>query len=134
MSDNIRIGSNYVEIDTVIKNRCGIYDRPASILVQAASKYNSNIQYIAKGKTIDAKSILFTMSLGLLKGDEITIRAKGADAEAAVKELAKLIDSKFGEDDSVSFGTGYDRKFDESMIKIPALLDIITGKGIFGKK
>ena len=49
--------------DTVIENRQGIHARPASLFVQTASKFRSNIQISAKGKTVDAKSILMIMSM-----------------------------------------------------------------------
>lgn len=41
-----------------IENKTGIHARPASIFVQTATKFKSKIQLQAKGKTIDAKSIL----------------------------------------------------------------------------
>ena len=37
------------------------------------------------------------MSLGLGKGEEITICADGADEESAVNALAELVESGFGE-------------------------------------
>ena len=50
-----------------IENKTGIHARPASIFVQTATKFKSKIQLQAKGKTIDAKSILMIMSMGLVK-------------------------------------------------------------------
>ena len=81
-----------------IENKTGIHARPASIFVQTATKFKSKIQLQAKGKTIDAKSILMIMSMGLVKGTEVTIIADGPDEAEAVKALKDLIDSKFGED------------------------------------
>ena len=83
---------------TTIENRTGIHARPASLFVQTASKFRSNIQISAKGKTVDAKSILMIMSMGLTRGTEITITADGPDAFDAVYTLRKLVDDKFGED------------------------------------
>ena len=37
------------------------------------------------------------MSLGLGKGEEVTICAAGADEEAAVNALVELVESGFGE-------------------------------------
>ena len=71
--------------------------RPASMFVQAAAKFKSKITVTAKGKTVDAKSILMIMGMGLTKGTELTIKAEGADAEDAVKALVELVESKFGE-------------------------------------
>ena len=87
-----------MEAKVVIANKAGIHARPASMLVQAATKFQSKIKLEAKGKSIDAKSILMIMSLGLVKGTEVVISADGADADAAVKALKELVESKFGEE------------------------------------
>ena len=85
------------EQSTKIKNKTGIHARPASVFVQTASKFKSKVYITAKGKKIDAKSILMIMSMGLSMGTDITISADGPDADDAVKALVALVDSKFGE-------------------------------------
>ncbi|MBP2632119.1 MAG: hpr [Firmicutes bacterium] len=87
-----------MEAKVVIANKAGIHARPASMLVQTATKFQSKIKLAAKGKSIDAKSILMIMSLGLVKGTEVVISADGADADAAVKAIKDLVESKFGEE------------------------------------
>ena len=59
------------------------------------------------------------VTMGLLFGDKLTIRAEGCDALEVVTKLKSLIESKFGEGSDEPIGTGYDVKFDESLIKIP---------------
>ena len=86
------------EATTTIENKTGIHARPASVFVQKASSFKSKVQLKAKGKTVDAKSILMIMSMGLVKGTEITIVADGPDEAAAVSTLKELVDSKFGEE------------------------------------
>ena len=86
------------EVTTTIENRAGMHARPASLFVQTASKFKSKIQIRAKGKTVDARSILMIMSMGLVKGTEITISADGYDEEEAVVTLRDLIDARFGEE------------------------------------
>ena len=81
-----------------IENKIGIHARPASIFVQTATKFKSKVQIKAKGKTVDAKSILMIMSMGLVKGTDITIVADGPDEAEAVKTLKDLVLSKFGEE------------------------------------
>lgn len=87
-----------METKVVIANKAGIHARPASMLVQTATKFQSKIKFAAKGKSIDAKSILMIMSLGLVKGTEVVISAEGPDADAAVKAIKELVESKFGEE------------------------------------
>ena len=86
------------EATTTIENKTGIHARPASVFVQTASKFKSKVQLKAKGKTVDAKSILMIMSMGLVKGTEVTIVADGPDEKDAVAALKGLVDSKFGEE------------------------------------
>ncbi len=86
------------ESTITIENKTGIHARPASIFVQTATKFASKVQIKAKGKTVDAKSILMIMSMGLVKGTEITICADGPDEADAVKALTDLVASKFGEE------------------------------------
>ncbi|MBQ7631068.1 MAG: HPr family phosphocarrier protein [Selenomonadaceae bacterium] len=86
------------EATTTIENKTGIHARPASVFVQTASKFKSKVQIKAKGKTVDAKSILMIMSMGLTKGTEITLSADGPDEADAVATLKKLVDDKFGEE------------------------------------
>ncbi len=67
------------------------------MFVKKAAEFKSTVEVIAKGKTVNAKSIMGIMSLGLAKGDELTISAKGEDEETAVNTLVELIESGFGE-------------------------------------
>ena len=86
------------EVTATIENKTGIHARPASQFVQKASSFKSKVQIKAKGKTVDAKSILMIMSMGLVKGTEVTIVADGPDEADAVAALKQMIDDKFGED------------------------------------
>ena len=52
---------------------------------------------MVNGKTVDAKSILGLLTLGIPKGQTITIVAEGEDEEIAVQSLGDLIENGFGE-------------------------------------
>ncbi|TDL93218.1 HPr family phosphocarrier protein [Vibrio vulnificus] len=51
---------------------------PATILVQQASQFNADINLNYNNKVDNIKSIMCVMSLGIPKGDEIKISAKGS--------------------------------------------------------
>ena len=79
------------EISYVINDAIGIHARPAGLLVKATSKYNCNIR-IKKG-TIDndAKSIIGVMSLGVKKGEEITLSFDGTDEAEASETIRTFL-------------------------------------------
>jgi phosphocarrier protein HPr len=69
----------------------GIHARPATLLVQQAGKYESEIQLEYNGKRVNLKSIMGVMSLGVGKNAEVTIIAEGNDEEAALNGLEELM-------------------------------------------
>ena len=62
----------------------GIHSRPATLLVQTASKFASDIQLEYKGKSVNLKSIMGVMSLGVGQGADVVITADGEDAADAI--------------------------------------------------
>ena len=64
---------------------------PVALMVQAASKYASKIYLQSGTKHINAKSIKALMSLILNEGDEITITAYGAEEDAAMDEMVRML-------------------------------------------
>lgn len=71
-----------------ITSETGIHARPATLLVQAASKFNSDINLEYNGKSVNLKSIMGVMSLGVGQGADVTITADGDDAKEAIEAIA----------------------------------------------
>lgn len=69
----------------------GIHARPATLLVQAASRFDSEIHLEYKGKKVNLKSIMGVMSLGVGQGADITISAEGNDANDALNSLEETL-------------------------------------------
>ena len=69
----------------------GLEARPAAMLVQVASQYDSRIYLESGSKRVNAKSIMGMMTLGLIAGQSITVEADGADADQAVSEIEKYL-------------------------------------------
>ncbi|KXS41385.1 MAG: phosphotransferase system HPr (HPr) family protein [Candidatus Frackibacter sp. T328-2] len=80
-----------------ITNETGLHARPASMLVQTANNFESEIKLIKGKDESNAKSIMGIMSLAITKDTEVVIQADGSDEKEAVKKLASLIESGFGE-------------------------------------
>lgn len=75
------------EFKYVITDAQGIHARPAGLLVKQAGGYTSSVTIEKSGKTADAKRIFGVMGLGVKQGEELTVRADGADEEKAIAEL-----------------------------------------------
>ncbi|MGP3779427.1 HPr family phosphocarrier protein [Halanaerobium saccharolyticum] len=87
------------EKKVIITNKTGLHARPAAQFVQKAGKFDSKIEIVFEEKEVNAKSIMGVMSLGVGKGNEITVRADGADADQAVKELVDFIEVEMAKED-----------------------------------
>ena len=80
-----------------IKNNVGLHARPATYFIQKANSFRSSIWVENSDRRANAKSLLGVLSLGISKGDIITILADGSDEEAAVDALVALILGGFNE-------------------------------------
>lgn len=80
-----------IEKNFNVIDEAGVHARPASVLVNVANDYNSEIKIIYKEKTANLKSILGVMALGIPFGEEFTITAEGIDEEEAVKKLEETL-------------------------------------------
>ena len=69
----------------------GIHARPATLLVQAASKYNADITLEYEGKSVNLKSIMGVMSLGVGANTDVTIAADGDNEKDAMEDVAKTM-------------------------------------------
>lgn len=74
-----------------ITSESGVHARPATILVQAVSKFQSEINLEYKGKSVNLKSIMGVMSLGVPEGAEIMVTAEGPDEYDALKAIEEAI-------------------------------------------
>jgi len=83
-----------VRVVTVV-NPQGLHARPAHMLVNVANQYQSAIEIIRDGESVDGKSILSILTLAAEQGVQLTLRALGDDAEEAVDALAGLFNSGF---------------------------------------
>ena len=80
-----------VEKQFKVISETGIHARPATLLVQAASKFVSEIILEYKDKKVNLKSIMGVMSLGIGKDADIKISAEGNDEQEAINTLQELL-------------------------------------------
>ncbi len=69
----------------------GIHARPATLLVQTASKFNSDINLEYKGKSVNLKSIMGVKSLVVRQGAEVRITVDGQDEAEAMEGIVETL-------------------------------------------
>src|ERR1700680_4850626 len=91
-------GATKAEKEIAIVHRRGLHARPAALLVQAANRFRADV-WVEKGSTqVNGKSILGLVMLGANKGSKLRIRVEGQDADEAMREIERLIQSWLDED------------------------------------
>ena len=83
--------------EVVIDNQVGLHARPATFFIQKANEFKSSIWVEKVERSVNAKSLLGVLSLGIVKGTAVKIIADGVDEEEAIETLSALIDSDFSE-------------------------------------
>lgn len=72
----------------------GLETRNMALLVQTAGKYRSNIRVRADEYTVNAKSIMGVMTLGLDYGSEIELLIDGPDEEEAMAGVSGFLSAE----------------------------------------
>jgi phosphocarrier protein len=80
-----------------IVNERGLHARAAARFVEMARKFQSEITVSRDGTAVSGLSIMGLMMFAAGRGSTIEIRAKGADAQAALAALVGLVEAGFHE-------------------------------------
>lgn len=74
-----------------VTNEYGIHARPATKLVHLAMRFQSEVELSSKGNTVNLKSIMGLMSLGIYQGETITLHTTGIDEDLAMEKLTDFL-------------------------------------------
>ena len=88
-----------IERELTVCNRLGLHARATAKLVQLLSAYRSDATLSAKGREVNAKSIMGVMLLAAGKGTPVLLRVQGEDEAAACEAVADLFARCFDEGD-----------------------------------
>jgi len=82
-----------MERSTIVRVHEGLHARPATRFVKLAKSFESEVEIVRDGKAVSAKSSVKLMLLGVKEGQEVTVRAEGADAAEAVEALIGFLEN-----------------------------------------
>jgi phosphocarrier protein HPr len=87
-----------IERELTVTNRLGLHARATAKLVQLLSGFRCSATLTAKGREINAKSIMGVMLLAAGQGTVVKLCVDGEDEAAAADAVAALFESRFDED------------------------------------
>src|SRR3954452_5969992 len=82
---------NMAEKVYTITDEAGLHARPATLLVNTVNKFASDVSLEYNEKTVNLKSIMGVLSVGIKKGAEIKVTATGDDADATLAALTETM-------------------------------------------
>ncbi|MBD2461892.1 phosphoenolpyruvate--protein phosphotransferase [Oscillatoria sp. FACHB-1407] len=105
-------------IDVVIPGTVGLHARPATVLVNAAKAFESDIQIRYGNQTANAKSLVSLLKLGVAGGQTVRLMAQGRDEAAALASLQREIEAGLGEEaeETTPIALGHSLTFESSAI------------------
>ena len=87
-----------LERELTVSNRLGLHARATAKLVQVLSAYRCNATLSAKGREVNAKSIMGVMLLAAGQGTPVTVRVDGEGEAEALEAVATLFERRFDEE------------------------------------
>lgn len=80
-----------------VKNALGLHTRPATFIVKMLQNCKSDVNFLHKKESINAKSILSILMLAAKRNSQITVTIEGEDAEDVMEKLSIAFETGFGE-------------------------------------
>ena len=84
--------------ELVISNRLGLHARATAKLVQLLSTFRSQATLEARGREVNAKSIMGVMLLAAGQGTPVTVRVDGEGEAEALAAVVALFERRFDEE------------------------------------
>ena len=87
-----------IERDLTISNRLGLHARASAKLVQLLSGFAAKATLTARGREVNAKSIMGVLLLAAAPGTVVRLRLEGEDEALAWAAAEALFERRFDED------------------------------------
>lgn len=87
-----------LERELTVSNRLGLHARATAKLVQTLSGFRSSATLAARGREVNAKSIMGVMLLAAGTGTSVVLRVDGEDETQAADAVQALFERRFDED------------------------------------
>jgi phosphotransferase system HPr (HPr) family protein len=87
-----------LHVQLTLKNKQGLHARAAAVFVRALSGLKAEVSVSWQNRVVNGRSMLDLMTLGAPCGSVLELQINGADADAALAALSKVIEDRFYEE------------------------------------
>ncbi|MBD3882032.1 phosphoenolpyruvate--protein phosphotransferase [Phormidium tenue FACHB-886] len=103
-------------VEVMLPGKAGLHARPATLLVNLAKEFESEIRVRVGDRTANAKSLVSLLKLGAEGGQSLRLMAQGVDADQALASL------------SVAIAAGLEDEADSpsAVVSAPSVADTLT--------
>ncbi|MBA4707378.1 phosphoenolpyruvate--protein phosphotransferase [Aquitalea aquatica] len=77
-----------------VRHAGGLHARPAALVQNAARPFAAQVQVAFKGHSVNAKSMVALMTLGVAEEDDVEVLAQGSDAAAAAAAVIAALQTR----------------------------------------
>lgn len=88
-----------LEKTVTLTNKKGLHARAATRVVQVSQQYQAKAELSSGDRSASTRNIMQLLMLAAPCGTQLSLRAEGEDAEAAIAALDELIQARFDEDE-----------------------------------
>ena len=81
-----------------LTNIQGLHARAAAAFVRSLSGLQADVTVSWQNRTVNGRSMLELMTLGAPRGSILEVAVSGADAQAALAALTKVVENRFYEE------------------------------------
>jgi phosphocarrier protein HPr len=85
-------------IQLTLKNKQGLHARAAAVFVRALAGLSAEVSVSWQNRAVNGRSMLDLMTLGAPCGSVLEVQINGADADAALAALSKVVEERFSEE------------------------------------
>lgn len=79
--------------EIIVTRDGGLKEQDAALFIRNANEYQSQIRIRLGEKSVNAKSLLGVLSMGVRRGAVLTVTAEGPDEEDAVNALRRYFEA-----------------------------------------
>ena len=84
---------NMTSKEIIVTRDGGLREEDAALFIRNANEYQSQIRIRLGEKSVNAKSLLGVLSMGVRRGAVLTVTAEGPDEEDAVNALRRYFEA-----------------------------------------